>query len=84
MMERKLTKMELKAVRLVLALTLKEMAELLGVSISHLSRTEKDGTKDYSYNVSKKLDSKVKEVMERMEIDLEETLEIARKRGLLK
>ncbi|MYL30735.1 hypothetical protein GLW03_12955 [Halobacillus halophilus] len=83
-MERKLTKMELKAVRLVLALTLKEMAELLGVSISHLSRTEKDGTKDYSYNVSKKLDSKVKEVMERMEIDLEETLEIARKRGLLK
>lgn len=82
MMERKLFKEEVKAIRLVLGIHQKEFADFLGVSISQLSRTEQSSK--HSYDVSDKLDQKIKETLKQMDIDIEETLEIAKKRGYLK
>lgn len=80
-MKRKLTKVELKAVRLVLGLTQGEYAELLGVSKVHINRTEHNGAS--SYSVSEALDKKVKQKLEEMNMNIEEILEVAKRGGML-
>ncbi|WP_181349368.1 DNA-binding transcriptional regulator [Thalassobacillus sp. CUG 92003] len=81
-MERKLTKAEFKAIRLVLSFTQPDFAELLGISVAHVSRTEEVNSK-HQYAVSKRLDETVKETLERLYLDLEDILEIAKRRGIL-
>ena len=80
-MNRKLTKKEFKAIREVLGLTQTEYAELLNVSLPHISRTEHNGKT--SYDVSEKLDRLVKEKLESMGMNIEEVLEVAKKGGLV-
>jgi DNA-binding transcriptional regulator YiaG len=79
--ERYLTKYELKAIRLVLGLNQWEWGNILGVSRSHVMRTEQENK--FSYEVSRNFDRVVKDKLKQMNINLEEILEIARKRGLL-
>jgi DNA-binding transcriptional regulator YiaG len=83
-LEKKLSKKELKAVREVLGITQQEFALMLGISKAHLSRTEQRKDSKGAYEVSNNLDHLVKNKLKSMEIDLEEILEIARLRGMLK
>ncbi|MEW5567676.1 helix-turn-helix domain-containing protein [Rossellomorea marisflavi] len=74
-------KREVRAIRKVLGIQQQEFASMLGVSNAHLSRTEKN--RDYGYEVSDKLDQLIKDKLKSINIDVEEILEIGRKRGYI-
>lgn len=77
-MERKLSKKEFVGIRKVLGFTQVEFGEQLGVSKFHIIRTE--GNNDsYGYDVSDSLDKKVKNLLERMGVNIEDILEIIEK-----
>lgn len=79
-MDRKLTKKDVKEIRLSMGLTQVEFSELLGISISHLQKTEqvKGSSK---YEVSDKLDRLIKSKFKEMGVDIGELLELIDKGG---
>lgn len=80
-MERPLTKNEARAIRLVLGVKQGEWGDMLGFSKAHIMKTEQKNRT--SYEVSTKFDQAVKYKLKQMGVNLEEVLDIARKRGLL-
>jgi DNA-binding XRE family transcriptional regulator len=81
-MER-LKKTEIKAIRRVLGLTQTELAAMVGVSLPHISRTERDSSSEHAYNVSEKLDKKIKRLLEEMGMTVAQVLETAKRSGYL-
>lgn len=81
-MERMITKKEIKAIRKVLSMNRYEFADFIGLSESHVAKSE--GTHEASYPVSKNFDSRVKTKLESIGVSIEEVLKIARKEGWLK
>jgi hypothetical protein len=71
-MERKLSKVEFKAIRKHLKLTSKDWAELLNVSHIHVRKIESFGTG--GYEVTNNVDRKVKSTLEELGLNLEELL----------
>ncbi|MBI0576763.1 hypothetical protein IEC97_05285 [Neobacillus cucumis] len=72
-MESKLTKNEIKGIRVCLGMSREQFAKLLNVSADHIKQTESHRAR--SYNVSDKLDQLVKSKLEELGINLEEILE---------
>lgn len=72
-MDRKLTKKEVKQIRQSMGLTQVEFSEFLGISISHLQKTEQvNGTS--KYEVSDKLDKLIKNKFKQIGVDIWELL----------
>jgi DNA-binding XRE family transcriptional regulator len=71
--KRKLTKNEIKGIRVCLGMSREQFAKFLNVSADGIKQTESHG--DRSYNVSDRLDKLVKAKLEELGINLEEILE---------
>lgn len=81
-MERLITKKELRAIRKVLSMNRTDFASFIGVSESHIGRSE--GRHKDAYDVSEQLDKKVKDKLQSINISIEEVLQIAKREGLIK
>lgn len=81
-MERMITKKELKAIRKVLSMNRFDFADFVGVSESHIAKSE--GRHKNAYQISEQLDKRIKNKLESINVSLEEVLSIAKKEGWIK
>ncbi|MDQ1003558.1 DNA-binding XRE family transcriptional regulator [Neobacillus niacini] len=77
---KKLSKYEFKGIRECLGFTMVQWAEVLGVSLTTVQKTESNGAS--GYEVTEPLDRRVKAKLEAMNQDIEKLLEVIHSRPM--